>query len=133
MPAAFALDNPATWTGLLLPVLAAILVLAAGSVLGRVAQRALLAWLPRLGGNSATLAGLVETALREASRGDAGEAHARVVEAAEAELLRQAMQLAGGNQSRVARWLGLSRLTLREKLQRLGLRPAREGGDDSES
>jgi DNA-binding NtrC family response regulator len=75
-----------------------------------------------------TLASLVEGALREAARAGAGKAHAALVDAVEAELLRQAMQLAGGNQSRAARWLGLSRLTLREKLQRHGLHPDGERG-----
>jgi DNA-binding protein Fis len=31
--------------------------------------------------------------------------------------------LAEGNQAKAARWLGLSRLTLREKLKQLGLHP----------
>jgi DNA-binding protein Fis len=33
--------------------------------------------------------------------------------------------LADGNQAKAARWLGLSRLTVREKLTRFGLRPTR--------
>jgi two-component system nitrogen regulation response regulator GlnG len=32
--------------------------------------------------------------------------------------------LAEGNQAKAARWLGLSRLTLREKLKQLGLHPS---------
>jgi DNA-binding protein Fis len=32
--------------------------------------------------------------------------------------------LAEGNQAKAARWLGLSRFTLREKLKLLGLHPA---------
>jgi len=35
----------------------------------------------------------------------------------------QAILLAQGNQARAARWLGLSRFTLREKLKQLGLHP----------
>jgi DNA-binding protein Fis len=42
---------------------------------------------------------------------------------AERELLTQAITLAAGNQARAARWLGLSRFTLREKLKHLGLHP----------
>ena len=34
------------------------------------------------------------------------------------------MALAEGNQAKAARWLGLSRLTLREKLKQLGLHPS---------
>jgi len=43
---------------------------------------------------------------------------------AEREILTQAIMLAEGNQAKAARWLGLSRLTLREKLKQLGLHPA---------
>ena len=42
---------------------------------------------------------------------------------AEREILTQAISAAEGNLSQAARWLGLSRLTLREKLTALGLRP----------
>ena len=45
--------------------------------------------------------------------------------AAERELFSQAIQLAQGNQAKAARWLGISRLTMREKLNRLGLHPGR--------
>ena len=43
---------------------------------------------------------------------------------AECEVITQAILLAQGNQAKAARWLGLSRLTLREKLKQLGLHPA---------
>ncbi|MGH8017720.1 MAG: sigma-54-dependent transcriptional regulator [Opitutaceae bacterium] len=56
--------------------------------------------------------------LRDAIRRESGDAHATAVQFVETELLRQAMRMAGGNKSKAARWLGLSRLTLREKLQR---------------
>jgi two-component system nitrogen regulation response regulator GlnG len=48
---------------------------------------------------------------------------------AERELLRQAMSLSNGNLSQVSRWLGISRLTLREKLNALGLRDDGGAGD----
>ncbi|MHB8519400.1 MAG: helix-turn-helix domain-containing protein [Limisphaerales bacterium] len=35
----------------------------------------------------------------------------------------QAIKLAQGNQAKAARWLGVSRLTLRKKLLHFGLRP----------
>ncbi len=41
---------------------------------------------------------------------------------AERELFSQAIRMANGNQSLAARWLGISRLTMREKLQRYDLR-----------
>jgi nitrogen regulation protein NR(I) len=58
-----------------------------------------------------------------AKRGEADDLHARTIEAVERELLSQALEQAAGNQSLAARWLGISRLTLREKLTRFGLRP----------
>jgi small conductance mechanosensitive channel len=60
----FSLDDPSTWAILLIPVLAAIAVLIAGVVLGRLAQRAILQWLPRTGGNSTTIAPLAGQAAR---------------------------------------------------------------------
>lgn len=59
--------------------------------------------------------------LDEAAAKGKGEAHRLAVERVEALLLGEAMQRAGGNISRTADWLGLSRLTVREKLKRLGL------------
>ena len=53
-----------------------------------------------------------------------------LIEAAEHELVSQAIKLAHGNQARATRWLGISRLTMREKLQRFGLHPAQESGQE---
>ncbi len=61
--------------------------------------------------------------LARAMKGGLGEAHARMLAAAEREILTQAITLAEGNQAKAARWLGLSRFTLREKLKQLGLHP----------
>jgi DNA-binding protein Fis len=41
----------------------------------------------------------------------------------ERELYTQAIQLSQGDQSKAAKWLGVSRPTMREKLLRYGLRP----------
>ena len=41
-------------------------------------------------------------------------------------LIKQAIQLTHGNQLQAARLLGISRLTLREKLTQLGLRPGQQ-------
>src|SRR3569833_3913734 len=50
----FSLENPATWTGFLLPLLGAVVVLIAGMILSGLAQRALRTWLPRVGPNATT-------------------------------------------------------------------------------
>jgi DNA-binding NtrC family response regulator len=42
----------------------------------------------------------------------------------EPELYRRAIRLAGDNQAQAARWLGVTRLKMREKLTALGLHPA---------
>ena len=70
----------------------------------------------------ATLPTLAADLLKHAQDGAAGDAHAQILAEAEREILTQAITLAQGNQSQAARWLGLSRITLREKLTALGLR-----------
>jgi nitrogen regulation protein NR(I) len=62
--------------------------------------------------------------LSAAQRGETSEVHARVLEAAERELFRQAIELAHGNQAKAARWLGVSRITMKAKLVQFGLHPA---------
>jgi len=42
----------------------------------------------------------------------------------EPELYRQAIQLAQGNQSKAARWLGVTRMKMRERLAQFGMHPA---------
>lgn len=64
--------------------------------------------------------------LLEAQNGELSDAHARVLEAAEREVFSQAIQLADGNQARAARWLGVSRLTMREKLTKFGIHPSQD-------
>jgi len=49
-------------------------------------------------------------------------AYTHAIREAETELLSQAIQLSAGNQSLAARWLGISRPTLRTKLNDLGVR-----------
>lgn len=66
---------------------------------------------------------LIHTTLLAAERGEVDDAHAHVVRVVEQALLEEAMRRADGNQSQVARWLGMSRFTLREKLRALGLHP----------
>jgi len=54
--------------------------------------------------------------------------YAELVETLERELFAQAMELASGNQLRAARWLGISRFTLRHRLQKLGLALEKSSG-----
>jgi DNA-binding NtrC family response regulator len=61
--------------------------------------------------------------LDAAMQGQLSDSHGRMIEIAERELIAQAIQRANGNQAKAARWLGLSRLTLREKLLHYHLHP----------
>ena len=61
-----------------------------------------------------------------AERGELTDAHARLHETADRALIGRAIELAQGNQAKAARWLGISRLTLREKLILFGLHPGQE-------
>jgi hypothetical protein len=54
-----------------------------------------------------------------------------LTEAVERELYGQAIRLANGDQTKAARWLGVSRPTMREKLTRYGLYPIRGGSEAS--
>src|SRR5260221_1830224 len=61
--------------------------------------------------------------LVRAQKSELQDAHSRLLAEAERAILTQAITLAKGNQAKAARWLGLSRFTLREKLKQLGLHP----------
>ena len=74
-----------------------------------------------------TLQGYADELLAAAQRGDLADAHAQLHEMADRVLLGRAIELARGNQAKAARWLGISRLTLREKLIQFGLHPAQDG------
>ncbi len=45
-----------------------------------------------------------------------------MIEEMERELFTRAIAMAQGNQAKAARWLGVSRTTMREKLEHFGLR-----------
>lgn len=60
------LTNPATWTPLILPVVAAIVALGLGWYLARFAQAAVTTWLPRAGGGMITVAPFAAQAARYA-------------------------------------------------------------------
>jgi len=70
----------------------------------------------------ASMAAWVSDVLLKARAGQLDRAHGKLIEALERELFAQAIHLAHGNQAKAARWLGVSRITMREKLTAFGLR-----------
>jgi len=72
----------------------------------------------------------VRRRLLEAKAGENAGAWEAIVEDSERELYRQAVELAHGNQTRIAKWIGVSRLTVREKLNKYGLFPKRGDQND---
>jgi len=63
----------------------------------------------------------IASILDAARRGELDGAHATFFASAERELLTQAMDMAGGNKTKAAQWLGITRLTLREKMASFNL------------
>jgi nitrogen regulation protein NR(I) len=74
-----------------------------------------------------SMAAWVSDFLLKARAGEMERVHAKVIDALERELFAQAIHLAHGNQAKAARWLGVSRVTMREKLTAFGLRPEDTG------
>jgi DNA-binding NtrC family response regulator len=70
----------------------------------------------------------VRQRLRQARDGRISGALGPLVEDLERELYEQAVALAHGNQTMIADWLGVSRLTVREKLDKYQLFPKRRSG-----
>jgi DNA-binding NtrC family response regulator len=68
----------------------------------------------------------VDELLAAARSGEITGIHARVLDTAEHELFARAIQLARGNQAKAARWLGISRITMKAKLIQFGLHPGQE-------
>lgn len=68
-----------------------------------------------------TLSGYFTDLLTRASRGELPDARVTMLEEMERQLFSRAIQMAGGNQAKAARWLGVSRTTMREKLVHFGL------------
>src|SRR6185437_2238536 len=64
--------------------------------------------------------------LARAQRGEVDGAYAKMIADLEPELFSQAIQLAQGNQAKAARWIGVTRLQMREKLIQLGLHSIRD-------
>lgn len=77
---------------------------------------------PRRSGEISPIARHVADLLAAASRGERENVRASLQEDTDRELFAQAITLAGGNQAKAARWLGISRITMREKLAIFGLR-----------
>lgn len=73
-----------------------------------------------------THAGYVADLLTRAQAGEVQNVYSRMIADLEPELFRQAIQLAQGNQAKAARWLGVTRLKMREKLVQFGLHHIRE-------
>jgi DNA-binding NtrC family response regulator len=73
-----------------------------------------------------THAAYVTELLARVQSGDLQDAYSRLITDLEPELFKQAIQLAQGNQAKAARWLGVTRLKMREKLIQFGLHHIRE-------
>ena len=69
-----------------------------------------------------TVNSYVGEVLRAAARGEITDARSVVIQAVERELYTQALGQAAGNLTRAAKWLGITRVTMREKLNAFGLR-----------
>jgi DNA-binding NtrC family response regulator len=79
---------------------------------------------PRPAGDQ-RIADLVAELLTGAQLGETGNVSEVVTEAVEREVYGQAIRLANGDQTKAARWLGVSRPTMRDKLTRYNLFPVR--------
>jgi len=77
------------------------------------------------GGTESSLADYIRGRLLEAKDGGAGGALEPIMEDLERELYRQAVELSHGNQTKISKWVGVSRLTVREKLNKYELFPKR--------
>jgi DNA-binding NtrC family response regulator len=81
---------------------------------------------PKAAGEAASLASYIGELLAAAHRGEIESAQEPLMETVERELYAQAIELAHGNQAKAARWIGVSRLTMREKLTHFGLHPSQD-------
>ncbi len=83
---------------------------------------------PSVDDSHQTMREYVDELLAAAQRGELEDAHARLLTAAERQIFSRAIDMAHGNQAKAARWLGVSRLTMREKLHQFGIHPAQDQG-----
>ncbi|MDQ2659292.1 MAG: sigma-54 dependent transcriptional regulator [Verrucomicrobiota bacterium] len=100
------------------------LALARGYSLGLEEVRAAVTFAQRPAEGAQSLADFVGGLIAAASRGEIENVHSVVIESAERALFSQAIKLAHGNQAKAARWLGVSRATMREKLHQFAVHPA---------
>ena len=70
-----------------------------------------------------THAAYIAELLARAQNGDLRDVYSRMIAELEPELFKQAIALAQGNQAKAARWLGVTRLKMREKLNQFRLHP----------
>jgi nitrogen regulation protein NR(I) len=73
-------------------------------------------------GTQQSISSYVDDVLRAAGRGEITDARDVVLQAVERELYTQALNHAEGNLTKAAKWLGVTRVTLRDKLNIFGLR-----------
>ena len=78
-----------------------------------------------------TIAAYLNDLLARAQDGELIGARSQMIEEMERELFTRAIQLAKGNQAKAARWLGVTRTTMREKLVHFGQHPAPEQSDQA--
>jgi nitrogen regulation protein NR(I) len=71
----------------------------------------------------------IDEIIASARREELADAYARVIDATERDLFTRAIQQAHGNQAKAARWLGITRVTMRAKLIQFGLHPAQDPED----
>jgi DNA-binding NtrC family response regulator len=71
-----------------------------------------------------TLASYISDLLARVQRGEAEGAYWKMIADLEPELFAQTIRLAQGNQAKAARWLGVTRLKMHEKLIQFGLHPS---------
>jgi DNA-binding NtrC family response regulator len=76
---------------------------------------------PAQSGTAESIAGRLDELLAAAQRGEVSDARARLMDSVERELYARAIRQAQGNQSKAARWLGVSRVTMKAKLVQFGL------------
>ena len=62
----------------------------------------------------------------KAERGTISDVYDRIIDEVERKLFTLVIRSARGNQAMAARWLGITRTTLREKLIHFGLRPPQQ-------
>jgi nitrogen regulation protein NR(I) len=73
-------------------------------------------------GTQQSISSYVDDLLRAAGRGEITDVRDVAMQAVERELYTQALNQAEGNLTKAAKWLGVTRVTLREKLYAFGLR-----------